>query len=469
MAVLAERRSGPGCRAARAGEEDGVDPRRPAPASPPGSSGCELLSPAAAAGTFPAIARRNRHEASSGRPSAGFCSWPRATTRRPRWGTGARSGSGSFENRNREPSAKQKAATRCLLDAFARGRPAELVATYRTIEGDPWAEYYRVLGPRRVEVFVNASDDRYANTGWAHWICSGLAYADSIDQFVHEGCRAISVDEVVTAGYDIAPRPGAGHLAGDGAIPEASESCPPKSSPSSSPTSSGRPRTCAGWTSSTAKYWTRRARPSAARSPSSAPARSRAWPRVVLGLRLGGGRGRGRDLRAARAARRRVAAGRGRAHPHGPPHRHRDRLGPRARRLRRPPRRTPGRGRARRSVLLSEQAAERSGAGRSSSAAWSSAGVPEPAAALPARRRRAARTSRRRASRAVSTATASASSWPTTRCSSATASPACSRTPACGSSRRPGAPKSCSSTWPPPPRTWPSSTSACLRRAPTKA
>ena len=61
---------------------------------------------------------------------------------------------GSYTIRLGPPStinADQATANKCILDAFAAGRPAEVVVTTFGIEGDPVVTYYRVLGPGRVE------------------------------------------------------------------------------------------------------------------------------------------------------------------------------------------------------------------------------------------------------------------------------------------------------------------------------
>ena len=66
---------------------------------------------------------------------------------------------GRYENRNEPVSAEQERANRCLLDAFDEGRPAELVATHHGEDGGPITTYFRMLGPHRVEVFVDSTAD----------------------------------------------------------------------------------------------------------------------------------------------------------------------------------------------------------------------------------------------------------------------------------------------------------------------
>ena len=49
----------------------------------------------------------------------------------------------------------------CLLTAFEHDRPAELAATFPTVEGDPLTTYYRVwpTADIAVEVFTDSSRD----------------------------------------------------------------------------------------------------------------------------------------------------------------------------------------------------------------------------------------------------------------------------------------------------------------------
>jgi hypothetical protein len=104
---------------------------------------------------------------------------------------------GRYENRNDPALAEQRWKNRCLLDAAAEGRPAQLVLTYMTVEGDPITEYYRVLGPRRVEIFVDATQDPLGSDQWTHLLCDEVAEDGGLLYAVAVGCREISVDETV--------------------------------------------------------------------------------------------------------------------------------------------------------------------------------------------------------------------------------------------------------------------------------
>ncbi|MBB4855463.1 hypothetical protein HNP40_002865 [Mycobacteroides chelonae] len=60
----------------------------------------------------------------------------------------------------------------CMNNARASGRGGELTVVQPTIEGHPITTYYRVFSPdQRLEVFVDASTDRYGSSGWSHFFC----------------------------------------------------------------------------------------------------------------------------------------------------------------------------------------------------------------------------------------------------------------------------------------------------------
>jgi hypothetical protein len=106
---------------------------------------------------------------------------------------------GRYENLNEPVSADHRRGNQCLLDAFAAGRPAELVVTSPTIDSGPITTYYRVLGPGRVEVFIDSTKDSYSSQRWVHLVCDEVAEGEG--GFVssdYGGCREISVDETVS-------------------------------------------------------------------------------------------------------------------------------------------------------------------------------------------------------------------------------------------------------------------------------
>jgi hypothetical protein len=100
---------------------------------------------------------------------------------------------GSYENLNEPLTTDQRRKNRCILDALAEGRRAELVRIWATEEGDPITEYFRVLGPDKVEVFHDPTSDSLADAGWSHWLCRGLE--EQRGTFERVGCREIPVEE----------------------------------------------------------------------------------------------------------------------------------------------------------------------------------------------------------------------------------------------------------------------------------
>lgn len=85
-------------------------------------------------------------------------------------------------------------ARECLMDAWRESREAELSTTMTTIEGDPVSRITRVFADGSVEVFVDATRDRFGSGEWERLICTGLRPVraeDGLDDawvFVEEGC-----------------------------------------------------------------------------------------------------------------------------------------------------------------------------------------------------------------------------------------------------------------------------------------
>jgi hypothetical protein len=87
----------------------------------------------------------------------------------------------------------------CILQAFAAGRPAELVITFATIEGDPITNYVRVLDAGRVELFTDTTRDSYGSQGWVHSSCTDLDEAED-GQLIWGECVDLPLDEPVEVG-----------------------------------------------------------------------------------------------------------------------------------------------------------------------------------------------------------------------------------------------------------------------------
>ena len=96
------------------------------------------------------------------------------------------------------------ASRQCLLNAFEDGRGAELISTFTSVEGDPITRYTRVHENGTVEVFVDATRDRFGSGAWERLRCERLApvaeFNDPPDNvmpaeyvFVEEGCESLPV------------------------------------------------------------------------------------------------------------------------------------------------------------------------------------------------------------------------------------------------------------------------------------
>ncbi len=94
------------------------------------------------------------------------------------------------------------AARTCLLQAFEDGRGAELVSTVTSIEGDPITRFVRVHENGTVEIFVDATRDRFGSGEWERLRCDSLLpVAEANDPpdlvfpesqvFVEQGCESL--------------------------------------------------------------------------------------------------------------------------------------------------------------------------------------------------------------------------------------------------------------------------------------
>lgn len=126
------------------------------------------------------------------------CSWLGKAA--PVWVTARPSLPACGEEGTRYGESRNVAARQCLFDAYQQGRTGELIVTETTVEGDPITRIIRVLGTKGVEVFADATHDRYGSGRWEAYRCSGLesvAANNSIPDnrvpaemvFVEEGCQ----------------------------------------------------------------------------------------------------------------------------------------------------------------------------------------------------------------------------------------------------------------------------------------
>lgn len=92
-------------------------------------------------------------------------------------------------------------ARTCLLAAFEAGEGAELISTSPTEEGDPITTYYRVHQNGTVEIFVDATQDRFGVQRWQRFRCDRLVPADDVNPglateervFVEQDCEELPI------------------------------------------------------------------------------------------------------------------------------------------------------------------------------------------------------------------------------------------------------------------------------------
>jgi hypothetical protein len=91
-------------------------------------------------------------------------------------------------------------ARTCLLEAFQEGRGAELITTATSVEGDPITRYIRVHENGTVEIFHDATRDRYGSGRWERLRCEWLVPVEQFNDppdlvvpetevFVEDGCE----------------------------------------------------------------------------------------------------------------------------------------------------------------------------------------------------------------------------------------------------------------------------------------
>ncbi|HZM83268.1 MAG TPA: hypothetical protein VFC19_46740 [Candidatus Limnocylindrales bacterium] len=76
-------------------------------------------------------------------------------------------------------------AMRCFIDAAAQGRPARLMESRLTVEGDPIISLYRVKAGGGIEVIRDTTRDRYGNHGIVTETCTGPVADRGFLMFAH--------------------------------------------------------------------------------------------------------------------------------------------------------------------------------------------------------------------------------------------------------------------------------------------
>jgi hypothetical protein len=93
-----------------------------------------------------------------------------------------------------EESGERNAEGRgCLLEAFDTGSGAEFVSRESTIEGDPITSYFRVHENGVVEIFVDATQDKYGSEQWERIRCESLTAVPDERVFAQIGCGELPV------------------------------------------------------------------------------------------------------------------------------------------------------------------------------------------------------------------------------------------------------------------------------------
>jgi hypothetical protein len=81
----------------------------------------------------------------------------------------------------------------CLLEAFESERGAEFVSHESTIEGDPITNYFRVHETGVVEIFVDATQDKFGSEQWERIRCEMLTAVPDERVFAQIGCEELPV------------------------------------------------------------------------------------------------------------------------------------------------------------------------------------------------------------------------------------------------------------------------------------
>ena len=101
------------------------------------------------------------------------------------------------ENATSQNGPWNETARACFWAAYQKGQPVEFTSTRLTTEGDPITTIYRVLGPGRVEIFEDTTQDRFGVPGWTRLDCATLAALQTVgtlpDFGPDDSCTATTV------------------------------------------------------------------------------------------------------------------------------------------------------------------------------------------------------------------------------------------------------------------------------------
>ncbi|MEA2827912.1 MAG: hypothetical protein QOG43_2351 [Actinomycetota bacterium] len=82
---------------------------------------------------------------------------------------------GSYTATESPLPAQDEAVRQCFLNAAGDGTQMEVTVTVESMEGDPITTIYRVLGPDDLELFVDASADKFSPVKTYHQRCTSVA------------------------------------------------------------------------------------------------------------------------------------------------------------------------------------------------------------------------------------------------------------------------------------------------------
>lgn len=101
--------------------------------------------------------------------------------------TGATTDCGGFVLGLEGPTAELEAGYDCLVAAFQEGKPARLIVTRSTMEGDPLPMTYLVTGPNSLSFIVDATQDKFGSGQVEQQTCTGVE-RDPQEGLIVTGC-----------------------------------------------------------------------------------------------------------------------------------------------------------------------------------------------------------------------------------------------------------------------------------------
>ena len=76
-----------------------------------------------------------------------------------------------MEKAQGEQLAVSAAQADCLREALAKGKGAELLISYPTVEGDEIRDHFRLTPDGELELYSDTTDDAYSDQKWEFTAC----------------------------------------------------------------------------------------------------------------------------------------------------------------------------------------------------------------------------------------------------------------------------------------------------------